>query len=77
MIAERKERRRVALAELVKRLGKQKDTRVSPTEMVNVLCVLLSFENFNAIAGPDRTPEQIVPTMQKLARGIVGLHSQH
>ena len=73
MMEERKERRRGPLAELVKRLGKHKAPIVPVTEAVNVLFVVLSFENFSAIAGPDRTPEEVIPVMQKLARGIVGV----
>jgi hypothetical protein len=40
---------------------------------VNLLCVLLSFENFDALAGESRTPEDVTPMMQKLARLVAGV----
>lgn len=72
-IRKRNERRRRAIETLVQRLGKEHRPSVPDAELVTVLDVLLSFNTFDVIAGKDRTPEQIVPTMQGLIRGVVGL----
>ena len=69
----RNERRRLGLNELVKRFGTTIHPLVPRTELVNVLFVLLSFETFHALAGPERTPNDVVPLVRKLARGILGV----
>jgi hypothetical protein len=46
---------------------------VSPAELVNVLDVLLNFSTFNGVAGPKRTPKAVVPHMQRMIRGVLGL----
>ena len=69
----RNERRRYGVTELVRRLGKARSTPFDHDEVVNLLCVLLSFDNFDALAGKSRTPEGVTPMMQKLARLVVGV----
>jgi AcrR family transcriptional regulator len=74
-IMARNERRRQGLAELVKRLGARAHPVVPKTEVVNVLFVLLGFDTFHALAGPERAPNDIVPLMRKLVHGVLGLES--
>lgn len=69
----RNERRRQGLAELVKRLGPAARPVVPRTEVVNVLFVVLSYPTFSALAGPERTPADVVPLVRKLVHGILGL----
>jgi AcrR family transcriptional regulator len=69
----RNSRRRRGLTELVKRFGARTRPLVPRRELVNVLYVLLSFETFDALAGEERTPLDVVPLVQKLARGVIGL----
>ena len=72
-MTQRNERRRMGVAELVRRLGKQAKPIVPRDEVVNVLFVLLGFDTFDAFAGPERMPDQVVPMVQGLARGVLGL----
>ena len=69
----RNERRRTVLAALVKRLGRRVRPTVPRTEVVHVLYVLLGFETFDALAGPHRTPADVVPIVQRLVRSILGV----
>jgi hypothetical protein len=46
---------------------------VPSEEAVNVIYVLLSFDTFDALAGPLRTPEDAVPTVRQLVRAVLGL----
>ncbi|HEX7937716.1 MAG TPA: TetR/AcrR family transcriptional regulator [Gemmatimonadaceae bacterium] len=66
-------RRRRVVETLVQRLGKRHRAAVADAELVNTLDVLLSFATFNAIAGLDRTPKQVVPHMRRMIRGVLGL----
>jgi AcrR family transcriptional regulator len=68
----RNERRRRAIETLVQRLPKGRRTGVAAGELVNALDVMLSFSTFNAIAGPTRTPNDVVPVMRQLIRGLLG-----
>ena len=72
-IEARNDRRRKGIAELVRRLGDRARPVVPRTEVVNVLHVLLGFDTFNEIAGESRTPDEIVPTMRRLVRGVLGI----
>lgn len=72
-IAGRNERRRQGITELVRRLSKDIKPVVPRDEVVNLLFVLLSFQNFDAIAGKDRTPTDIVPLMQRTVHALLGL----
>ena len=40
---------------------------------MNVLFVLLSFETFDALAGESRTPTDVTPVLQRMARLVVGV----
>jgi len=74
-IATRNERRRAGLAELVRRLAKDTHPVVPRAEVVDVLYVLLSFDNFDALAG-DGEPRDVAPTMRKLVHAILGLEQK-
>jgi AcrR family transcriptional regulator len=41
-------------------------------ETVDILFALVSFENFDLLAGPDRTPEKVAPLIKRAATAIVG-----
>jgi AcrR family transcriptional regulator len=71
-IDSRNERRRQGLTELVRRLGKTASSPLPEGEVVNVLFVLLSFNTFDALAGAARTPEEVTPILQRMARMVVG-----
>ena len=72
-IASRNERRRNGVAELIRRLGDRARPVIPSDEAVNVIYVLLSFDTFDALAGPSRTPEEVVPTIRQLVRAVLGL----
>ena len=72
-IAARNERRRKGVTELLRRLGDRARPAVARADVVNVIHVLLSFDTFNDIAGPDRTPDDVVPTMRRIIRAVLGL----
>jgi hypothetical protein len=38
-----------------------------------VLHMLTSFETFDALAGPDRSPQDVAPLVQRLAVAALGL----
>lgn len=73
----RSERRRAVLTELVKRLGTNIAPVVARAEVVNVLYVLLGFDSFDAIAGPSRTPTDVVPIMRRMAHAVLGIKPVH
>jgi AcrR family transcriptional regulator len=68
----RNERRRRVVETLVQRIPKGQRTGVAAGELVNTLDVMLSFGTFNAMAGPDRAPSDVVPVMRQLIRGLIG-----
>jgi AcrR family transcriptional regulator len=70
---QRNERRRQGLTVLVKRIGEKHELPISREETVNALFVLLSFDGFHAMAGADRTPKQVVPSMRRLVHQILGV----
>ena len=72
-IEARNERRRKGITELLRRLGDRARPVVPRAEVVNVVQVLLSFDTFNEIAGEGRTPEDIIPTMRRLVRAVLGI----
>jgi hypothetical protein len=54
----------------------QQSGRLSPEmihEAVDILYTLLSFETFDALAGPKRGLEDVAPIIQRLARAVLGL----
>jgi AcrR family transcriptional regulator len=72
-IEARNERRRKGIAELLRRLGDRARPIVPRAEVVNVVHVLLGFDTFNDIAGEARSPDEIIPTMRRLIRGVLGI----
>jgi AcrR family transcriptional regulator len=71
-IVARNERRRFGIAELVRRIGKERKLAMSRDEAVNVMFVLMSFDTFDALAGPDRSPAEVIPTVRRLVRLVTG-----
>jgi len=69
----RNERRRKGVAELLRRFGDKARPVVSRADAINVIYLLLSFDTFNELAGVDRTPEDVVPTMRRLVRAVLGV----
>jgi AcrR family transcriptional regulator len=73
LLRDRNEGRRQGLRVIVGRLEFDRDTRGKPaSELVDVLFALTSFENFDVLAGPERTPEQVAPLVKRAAAAIVG-----
>ncbi len=69
----RNERRRKGAAALLRRLGDKARPVIPPADAITVVYVLLSFDTFNELAGPERTPEDVVPTMRRLVRAVLGV----
>jgi AcrR family transcriptional regulator len=72
-VRKRNERRRRAVETLVQRLEKEHRPSVPDAELVSTLDILLSFNTYDLLAGPDRSPADVVPVMQRLIRGVVGI----
>lgn len=69
LLRDRNEGRRQGLRVIVGRL----DSGGKPTsDLIDVLFALTSFENFDVLAGPARTPEQVAPLVKRAAAAIVG-----
>ena len=75
-IQARNERRRRSVTEVLRRLGDKARPVVPRSEVANVIYVLLSFDTFNEMAGPDRSPDDIVPMMRRLVRAVLGLDTR-
>ena len=69
---QRNERRRRGLTELIGRIPADRPLPIERDEAIRVLFVLLSFQSFDAIAGEGRTPADVVPLVQRIARLILG-----
>ena len=61
------------MGELLRRLGDKARPVVSRAEAIDVIYLLLSFDTFNELAGEGRTPEDVVPTMSRLVRAVLGI----
>jgi len=72
-LQERQGRRRTALTEILRRLSPHVTPVIPKTELVNVLYVMLSFDTFDAIAGPSRTPNDVVPIVRRMAYAVLGI----
>jgi AcrR family transcriptional regulator len=72
-IEARNERRRTGITELLRRLGDRVQPVIPRADAVGAIYVMLSFDTFNALAGPDRTPEDVVPIVRRLVRAILGV----
>jgi len=68
----RNERRRRGVTELVRRIAKQRKLQLSKDDAINALFVLMSFDTFDALAGPSRTPESVIPVVRRLVRLVTG-----
>jgi AcrR family transcriptional regulator len=75
VIRARDERRRQGLRVLVARLGERRTQPGSLpiNQIVDVLYTLIAFEFFDALAGPGRSLEDVVPIVAKLARAALDL----
>ena len=73
--AARQERRREGLRVIVGRLeNKYKITsKLSFDEIIEIIHTLGGFETFDALAGTKRSPEEVVPTVQKLILEVLEL----
>jgi AcrR family transcriptional regulator len=73
VIAARDDRRRQMLRVLVRRVVDQPDYQLDalPEDLVGILQTLTSFETFDSLAGPDRTPTDVVPVVIDLAQGAL------
>lgn len=69
----RNERRRKGVAALLRRLDDLARPVVPRPDLITAIYVLLSFDTFNELAGPDRTPEDVVPAVRKLVRAVLGI----
>ncbi|HEY4132471.1 MAG TPA: TetR/AcrR family transcriptional regulator [Gemmatimonadaceae bacterium] len=72
-MASRNERRRNLLLALTKRILEQRAIDTTPRttgDVVRALFMLSSFDSFDTLAGPDRTPVQVTPLVQRLARAV-------
>jgi hypothetical protein len=58
---------------LLRRIGDRAHPIVPDVEVVTVLYVMLSFETFDAFAGDRRTPDDVVPVVRQLVRGVLGI----
>jgi AcrR family transcriptional regulator len=69
VLRDRVEGLRNGLRVIVSRLPKG---RAPVAETVDLLFALTSFESFDLLAGPDRTPEEVGPLVKRAAAAIVG-----
>lgn len=71
----RNERRRDALTTILRRLQQERglpsDDAVE--SIVSLLQMLTSFEAMDQLAGPDQSPKDVVPVIQRLAREALGI----
>lgn len=71
----RNRRRRDALTLLLRRLQAERGTPADDRldEVVALLHMLTSFEAMDLLAGPDRTPTDVAPTIKRTAREALGI----
>jgi AcrR family transcriptional regulator len=69
----RRQGMRVIIGRVVERYGRPAPE--STDEAINLLFTLSSFETFDTLAGPTRTPEEVAPQVQRLARAALGIGS--
>jgi hypothetical protein len=68
VLRDRNEGRRIGLHAIVSRLPAGGGHLA---ETVDLLFALTSFENFDVLAGPERTPEDVAPLVRRAAAAIV------
>ena len=73
--AARQERRRDGLRVIVERLHEKYGFRADLPfeEIIEIVNTLTGFETFDALAGTTRSPNDVVPTVQKLILEVLGL----
>jgi AcrR family transcriptional regulator len=73
----RDERRRDLFARIAGRIAEEhgQPDPTSASQLVDVLTALAGFETFDALAGEDRTPEEVIPEVQRLARLALGIEA--
>lgn len=72
----RDELRRGHMRTLVDQLVERSPERsAARDELVNVLHTLTSFETFDTLAGPSRSPEAVTPLVQQLARAALDVRA--
>lgn len=71
-LAQRNERRRRGLAELLRRMPAKHVAALPRDDVLQALFVLLSFSTFDALASEGRSPEEIVPMVQRIVRLVTG-----
>jgi AcrR family transcriptional regulator len=70
----RDERRREGVDELIRRLSsKYPQLKRASVDAPSILLTLSSFDTFDCLAGPDRTPEEVVPVVLHLVTSALGL----
>jgi len=69
-LADRNEFRRRGLRVILSRLATPAESQPID-ELVDLLFVLSSFESFDMLAGSDRTPDEVVPTVKRAAAAIL------
>jgi AcrR family transcriptional regulator len=77
----RDERRRDLFARIVGRIAEEygRPDAASAPQLVDILTALAGFETFDALAGEERSPDEVIPEVQRLVRlalGIDGAPSQ-
>jgi AcrR family transcriptional regulator len=73
VLRERNEGRRQGLRVILSRLESLGDGKSkAASELLDLLFALTSFENFDVLAGPERTPEQVAPLVKRAALAILG-----
>jgi hypothetical protein len=73
VIRARDDRRRSGVRVLIERLHADQSagTAHTPDEQSDLLFTLIGFECFDTLAGPDRTLDDVVPLVQRLARAAL------
>jgi len=69
-LADRNEFRRRGLRVILSRLATPAESQPID-DLVDLLFVLSSFESFDMLAGSDRTPDEVVPTVKRAAAAIL------
>jgi AcrR family transcriptional regulator len=73
VVCARDERRRHGLGVLLGRLVASRGAPASSLDdLRDLLFTLTSFETFDTLAGPDRSPEDVAPVVTRLARAALG-----
>ena len=68
----RQEWRRQGLRVIVARL-RERDGRTTQNEVIDLLFALTSFQTFDVLAGPKRTPAAVAPLVLRAAQAVLGL----